>query len=98
MEAVSITLDATEEELPIFAGKKTVAELPNTFCIGGVPEATERGKPGVVMAFEVDRDTVAVVQTTLALFLSAADALRARYGDPREEEDPPTPNGDPRDN
>lgn len=85
MEALSVTLDATDEELPVFAGKKKIAQLPNHFHVGGVPDATERGLPGVVLAFELDEDTAAVMQTTLALFLTAADALRARYGDPREE-------------
>lgn len=51
--------------------------------VGGAPNGTARGLPIVAVGIELPDGTVALGETTLALFLSAADALRARYGDPR---------------
>lgn len=41
------------------------------------------GKPSVAIRLDLEDGTVVVAQTSLVLFLSAADALKARYGDPR---------------
>lgn len=51
--------------------------------IGGMQNATEDGNPVVMIGFDEGRGGVRVAQTTLKLFLSAADALKAKYGDPR---------------
>lgn len=49
----------------------------------GLADGTASGAP-VVMAFLTLPDGRTVMaETTLALFLTAADALKARYGDPR---------------
>jgi hypothetical protein len=36
-----------------------------------------------MIGLDMGQDEVLVAQTTLALFLTAADVLKARYGDPR---------------
>jgi hypothetical protein len=41
------------------------------------------GKPSVGFGLLLDDGRVVFAQTSLALFLATADALRARYGDPR---------------
>lgn len=41
------------------------------------------GKPSVAIRFDLPDGKIVIAETSLALFLSAADALRARYGDPR---------------
>jgi len=47
-------------------------------------KGTKAGNPVVMIAMEDRLDGVLqVAQTTLALFLNAADALKAKYGDPR---------------
>ena len=52
-------------------------------AIGGLAEGTIEGKPTVMIRMTMLDGKVAVGETTLALFLSAADALKARHGDPR---------------
>ena len=42
------------------------------------------GKPSVAMRFDLPDGKIVVVETSLRLFLVAADALKAKYGDPRE--------------
>jgi len=52
-------------------------------AIGGLAEGTIEGKPTVMIRMTLADGTVAVGETTLALLLTAADALKARHGDPR---------------
>jgi hypothetical protein len=42
------------------------------------------GKPSVCFRFELPGGFVLLVETSLALFLTAADTLKAAHGDPRE--------------
>lgn len=53
--------------------------------VGGLAGGMQSGKPSVVLAFDLGDGAVAVAQTSLALFLAAADGLKAAYGDPRKE-------------
>lgn len=67
-------------------GEYEAVEHTGSMTIGGMAQGTKEGKPIVMIGLDRgERDGVLVVQTTLALFLSAADALKARYGDPRQE-------------
>lgn len=50
--------------------------------IGAMAEGTAAGHPVVQFCFEMPGKTV-IAETTLALFLTAADALKAAHGDPR---------------
>ena len=43
------------------------------------------GKPSVAIRIDLDDDSVVFAETSLALFLSAADAFKAKYGDPRRQ-------------
>lgn len=62
----------------------SVREYEGYFAIGGMANGTADGKPVVMIAMEDRLDgTLQVAQTTLALFLTAADVLKAKYGDPR---------------
>ncbi len=51
--------------------------------IGGMPGGTELGNPTVMIAFRMNEGYSLVAETTLALFLEAADVLKAKHGDPR---------------
>lgn len=42
------------------------------------------GKPSVAIRINLDEGDVVIAETSLALFLSAADAFKAKYGDPRK--------------
>lgn len=46
------------------------------------PEGTKAGKPTVMLMMDV-MGTPIYGETTLALFLTAADSFKAKYGDPR---------------
>jgi hypothetical protein len=51
--------------------------------IGGLSGGMESGKPSVAFCFLLPDGRPVVAETSLALFLTAADVLRARHGDPR---------------
>lgn len=65
-------------------GKYAVTEHQGDVVVGGMARGTAGGNPVVMIGIE-DPETKGylVVQTTLALFLTAADVLKARHGDPR---------------
>lgn len=50
--------------------------------IGGMSNGTQEGKPTVMIGLEQGGNFL-VAETTLRLFLTVADALKAKYGDPR---------------
>lgn len=61
-------------------GVYTVVEHKGPLIVGGMEHGTEGAKPVVMIGFDMgEGKEVLVAQTTLALFLSAADALRIWY-------------------
>lgn len=51
--------------------------------VAALPHGTESGKPTVGFKVVLPDGKVVFAQTTLSLFLTAGDAFKARYGDPR---------------
>jgi hypothetical protein len=62
--------------------REQVIDVPLQAVIG-LTEGTEGGKPSVMVRADLPDGRTVIAQTTLALFLAAADVLRARHGDPR---------------
>lgn len=81
MEALNVIPDL--ERSGFRDGPYPVAEHTGPVTIGGMPNGTASGKPTVMIGLDMGDDGILVAQTTLVLFLSAADALKAKYGDPR---------------
>jgi hypothetical protein len=81
MESLSIIPDL--EKKGFRDGEYKVMEHEGQVTIGAMAQGTETGKPVVLIGFDLGDDGVLVAQTTLTLFLTAADVLKARYGDPR---------------
>lgn len=83
MEGIRIFPDAEQGGMfAEVAGRDELIECSD-LRVGGLANGTESGKPVAVVAAKTPAGNIVVVQTTLALFLSAADALKARHGDPR---------------
>lgn len=53
--------------------------------IGGLEGGMHAGNPSVSIIAEVRGGPIVLAETSLKLFLDAADILRKRYGDPRVE-------------
>lgn len=51
--------------------------------IAGLSGGMVSGKPSVAIGVFLDDGGCVLTETSLALFLSAADALKAKFGDPR---------------
>ena len=71
---------------PEYAGKEAV-EVQD-FIVGGLPSGMASGKPSVAFLIDLPDGRYVFAQTSLQLFLAAADALKARYGDPRPSTTP----------
>lgn len=83
MESVRIIPNL--EETPLQEESYTIREYTGPLIVGGLAEGTFDGKPMVALALEIGENEFLVKQSTLSLFLDAADALKAKYGDPREQ-------------
>lgn len=59
------------------------ADQRATLTIGGLAAGMTSGKPSVAIRIDYPDNRTVVVETSLANFLMAADALRIRHGDPR---------------
>lgn len=55
----------------------------NEFAVGGLAGGMTNGAPAVVTVIELPDGRVVFAETSLALFLTAADVFKDRYGDPR---------------
>jgi hypothetical protein len=51
--------------------------------VAALPRGTVSGKPTVTFRVDLPDGRTVLAETTLALFLTAADAFKARHGDPR---------------
>jgi hypothetical protein len=51
--------------------------------ISGLPGGMTSGKPSVMLRIDLPDGRVVMAETTLRLLLTAADAFRTHYGDPR---------------
>lgn len=51
--------------------------------IGGIERGMQSGAPSVMIRVETPDGRTVIAETSLKLFLTAADALRAALGDPR---------------
>ncbi len=81
MEGLRIIPDL--EKAGFKEGTYPVREHTGAITIGGMIQGTVGGKPVVMIGLD-QGDHILVAQTTLALFLTTADALKAKYGDPRQ--------------
>lgn len=61
--------------------QRPVTELSITALEGGM----KSGNPSVALVVELGDGSYVLAETSLKLFLAAADAFRAKYGDPRQE-------------
>ena len=53
--------------------------------VGGLEGGMASGNPSVALLIETEPAAVIMAETSLKLFLWAADVLKAKYGDPRVE-------------
>lgn len=67
---------------PDLAGR-TVHHVQGMIGVAGLERGMQSGKPSVSLRIDLPDGSVVLAETSLVIFLSAADALRARYGDPR---------------
>jgi hypothetical protein len=81
MSALNLVLDA-DGKFPHLAEKPQRAV--ESITITGLEGGTRDGQPSVGILIELADGSYVLPQTTLKLFLTVADALKAKYGDPRQ--------------
>lgn len=72
---------ATAGDYLVEQGK--LVHLTNEIEVGALAGGMESGAPSAAFCFTLPDGRVVLAETSLALFLTAADALKAKYGDPR---------------
>lgn len=82
MIALNIILDGDNCWPDLRQGKK-MHHLKGGFAVAGLWSGMTSGEPSVAFRMDLDDGSVVVAETSLALFLSAADVLKSKYGDPR---------------
>jgi hypothetical protein len=81
MPVIDLTLEESEPWTDLT--EKNVRTVVGAISIAGFKYGMESGRPSVGIRMNLDDGTCAIASTSLRLFLTAADALKARYGDPR---------------
>jgi hypothetical protein len=82
MATLELIADGTADMSGPEFDPKAVAYTSRCAVIG-MPHGTVLGRPTVLFRMTLPDGQDVFAETTLALFLTAADALKARYGDPR---------------
>ncbi len=94
MPAMSIVLDVELDGFRALSGFANAAEAVDAgrlvhlgedarLEIGALASGMKSGAPSVALCFKLPDGTIVLAETSLALFLTAAEVLAARYGDPR---------------
>jgi hypothetical protein len=60
-----------------------VVHLTNGLTVTALEGGMESGLPSIGLIFDLPDGRKVFAETSLILFLSAADAMRAKFGDPR---------------
>lgn len=62
---------------------KNVIHITTPMSVGGLAGGMGSGKPSVAIRFDLPDGNSIIAETSLELFLAAADALKTKFGDPR---------------
>jgi hypothetical protein len=62
--------------------KKTILHVQD-FDVAALDGGMQSGAPSIAIKIDLPTGQVVFAETSLKLFLTAADAFKARYGDPR---------------
>lgn len=82
MPALKINLQGDGAFAEEMSGHK-VHHVTEAFTVAGLDHGMRSGAPSVAFCIPLPDGSVVLAETSLALLLTASDALRARFGDPR---------------
>ena len=60
-----------------------IHHVPSGFHMAALPDGTTGGHPSVAIRIDIGEQETVVAECTLKELLTAVDALKAKYGDPR---------------
>lgn len=81
---VSLRGDVYWDDIAAINDAGDVITPTKPLAVAGLECGMTSGKPSVGVRMELPGGKVAVVEVSLQNFLTAADALRVRFGDPRQ--------------
>ena len=85
MPSIDLRLTGNGPAWPDLAAKEQAGKLihvTQAIGISGIPNGMQSGAPSVAIRLDLQDGRVVLVETSLKLFLMAANGLRARFGDP----------------
>lgn len=62
---------------------KEIIHVTDGLHVAGLAKGMKGGAPSIAIRVDLPDGRVVIAETSLKLFLTAADMLKARYGDPR---------------
>ena len=85
-DKILLEIRASMTQLPPLTGDLVLlwGQKAPPWRMAALAHGTARGRPSVALRLDLPGGTAIIAETTLNLFLDVADALKARYGDPRE--------------
>jgi hypothetical protein len=75
--------EPTWPDLAEKAAEGMLHHVTRAISVAGLDHGMSSGKPSVAIRIDLNDGTSVLAETSLALFLTAADGLRAKFGDPR---------------
>jgi hypothetical protein len=82
MPTLHIVLDG-DDAFPHLRGRECFRT--DEFAVSALEGGMTSGQPSVAVIIELDDGRWVFAETSLKLFLAAADAFKGKYGDPRQE-------------
>ncbi len=84
MPVLTVNLQGDGAFLDLAQQHGEAIHLTDEIRVAGLDRGMASGKPSVAFGFVLPDGRWVLAETSLALLLTAADLLRARFGDPRE--------------
>ncbi len=83
MAHINVRIKVDEDGgMPELAGRECIKL--QTLTVTSLDRGTSEGKPSMAFIFDLPDGRFVFAETTLALFLTVADALKGAHGDPRD--------------
>ena len=92
MIPLRIVLDADGAFPELEGSQVRKAHAARSIAVAALQGGLKSGGTSIAFVIPLEDGSHVFAETTLKLFLTAADAMKARFGDPRQDDVPPDPN------
>jgi len=80
MPVIKLDLEGKGAFADLAESQQVVVHLTGQFIIAALDKGMTSGRPSLALRFDLDDGTVVIQETSVAAFLTAAAAIRGRFG------------------